>query len=88
MVYRLKRETKFSDLKFTINGGIETYDQIAQHLDNGVDGVMLGRVVYKGSIPALPQRGCNKTHACGRSMVTHSNGLSILRQNESWPFAA
>ena len=47
-VYKLKREERFSDLRFTINGGVETYEQIAHHLANGVDGVMLGRIATKG----------------------------------------
>lgn len=46
-VYKLKREERFSDLRFTINGGVETYEQIAHHLANGVDGVMLGRIATK-----------------------------------------
>ena len=42
-VYRLKED--FSNLKFTINGGIENCQEIANHLDK-VDGVMLGRAIY------------------------------------------
>ena len=42
-VYQLKKD--FPKLKFTINGGIENCEEIAEHL-NQVDGVMLGRSVY------------------------------------------
>ena len=42
-VYQLKKD--FPKLKFTINGGIETCQDIAGHLDQ-VDGVMLGRSIY------------------------------------------
>jgi tRNA-dihydrouridine synthase A len=42
-VYQLKKD--FPKLKFTINGGIETCQDIAEHLDQ-VDGVMLGRSIY------------------------------------------
>ena len=42
-VYQLKKD--FPKLKFTINGGIETCQDIAVHLDQ-VDGVMLGRSIY------------------------------------------
>ena len=42
-VYQLKKD--FPKLKFTINGGIETCQDIARHLDQ-VDGVMLGRSIY------------------------------------------
>ena len=42
-VYQLKKD--FPNLKFTINGGIETCQDIAGHLDQ-VDGAMLGRSIY------------------------------------------
>ena len=42
-VYRLKRE--FPQLTIVINGGIETLDACATHLQE-VDGVMLGRAAY------------------------------------------
>lgn len=42
-VYRLKRERP--DLTITINGGITTLQECAQHLQH-VDGVMLGREAY------------------------------------------
>ena len=42
-VYKLKKD--FPKLKFTINGGIETCQDIAGHLDH-VDGAMLGRSIY------------------------------------------
>ena len=42
-VYQLKKD--FPKLKFTINGGIETCQDIVGHLDQ-VDGVMLGRSIY------------------------------------------
>ena len=42
-VYQLKKD--FPKIKFTINGGIETCQDIEGHLDH-VDGVMLGRSIY------------------------------------------
>ena len=42
-VYQLKKD--FPKLKLTINGGIETCQDIVGHLDQ-VDGVMLGRSIY------------------------------------------
>jgi tRNA-dihydrouridine synthase A len=42
-VYQLKRD--FPQLIVTINGGIESCDEVKGHLDQ-VDGVMLGRSVY------------------------------------------
>ena len=42
-VYQLKKD--FPKLKFTINGGIESCQDIAGHLDQ-VDGAMLGRSIY------------------------------------------
>ena len=43
IVYRLKRE--FPHLTFSINGGIKTNAEIAEHLQH-VDGVMVGREAY------------------------------------------
>jgi tRNA-dihydrouridine synthase A len=44
-VYRLKEE--FPHLHVELNGGVETLDQVAEHLARGVDGVMLGRAAWK-----------------------------------------
>ncbi len=41
--YRLKQD--FPDLPISLNGGIETMDQVIEHLKH-VDGVMLGRIAY------------------------------------------
>ena len=43
-VYRLKQD--FPGLEFVINGGITTLDQARGFLDQGLDGVMLGRAAY------------------------------------------
>jgi tRNA-dihydrouridine synthase A len=43
LVYRLKQE--FPDLHISINGGIATSEQVAEHLQY-VDGVMIGRQAY------------------------------------------
>jgi tRNA-dihydrouridine synthase A len=43
LVYRLKQE--FPDLHISINGGIATSEQVAEHLQH-VDGVMIGRQAY------------------------------------------
>ena len=42
-VYRLKKE--FPDLRIVVNGGVDTLEKAAAHLDQA-DGVMLGRVAY------------------------------------------
>jgi tRNA-dihydrouridine synthase A len=42
-VYRLAQD--FPHIQFTINGGITTYEQIKEHLQGGVHGVMVGRQV-------------------------------------------
>ena len=44
IVYRLK--ARYPELNIVINGGIETLDEVAHHLQF-VDGVMLGRAAYK-----------------------------------------
>ena len=43
MVYKLKKD--FNDLEIIINGGINSTDQIKNHLLK-VDGVMIGRSIY------------------------------------------
>ncbi len=42
-VYQLKRD--YPDLEIVINGGIQTVEQVAGHLEH-VDGVMIGRAAY------------------------------------------
>jgi tRNA-dihydrouridine synthase A len=46
LVYRVKRENP--SLEIVLNGGIQTLDQAASHLEH-VDGVMLGRAAYQNS---------------------------------------
>ncbi len=46
LVYRVKRENP--SLEILLNGGIQTLDQAAAHL-NHVDGVMLGRAAYQNT---------------------------------------
>ena len=40
-VYRLVRD--FPSLRFTLNGGVDTYEAINEHFANGAHGVMVGR---------------------------------------------
>ena len=44
LVHQMK--AAFPDLHISINGGITTLDQAAQHLAQGLDGVMIGRAAY------------------------------------------
>ena len=46
LVYRVKRENP--SLEIILNGGVQTLDQAAAHLEH-VDGVMLGRAAYQNS---------------------------------------
>ncbi|MCW5197462.1 tRNA dihydrouridine(20/20a) synthase DusA [Buchnera aphidicola] len=46
-IYKLKKD--FPDLKFIINGGIKSIKEIKNHLKK-VDGVMIGREVYKNPL--------------------------------------
>ncbi|MEJ2042556.1 MAG: tRNA dihydrouridine(20/20a) synthase DusA [Reinekea sp.] len=47
-VIRLKQD--FPDLNIVINGGIKTHEQAIQLLDQGLDGVMLGREAYQNPL--------------------------------------
>jgi tRNA-dihydrouridine synthase A len=44
-VYQLKKD--FPTCTFVMNGGIKNHEQIKLHLENGVDGVMIGREAYQ-----------------------------------------
>ncbi len=44
LVHRMKE--RFPHLHLSINGGIETLDAARNHLDRGLDGVMIGRAAY------------------------------------------
>ena len=44
LVHRLKRERP--ELAVVVNGGVATIDDAQTHLDEGLDGVMLGRAAY------------------------------------------
>ncbi|MFT5869427.1 MAG: tRNA-dihydrouridine synthase A [Paracoccaceae bacterium] len=44
LVYQMKAE--FADLHVSINGGITDLDQVEGHLQDGMDGVMIGRAAY------------------------------------------
>lgn len=44
-VYRIKEE--FPHLHIELNGGVDSLDQVAEHLSRGVDGVMMGRAAWK-----------------------------------------
>jgi len=44
-VYRLKRE--YPHLHIELNGGVHTIDEMKQHLEHGVDGIMVGRAAWK-----------------------------------------
>ncbi len=44
LVHRMKE--RFQHLHISVNGGIETLDAARNHLDRGLDGVMIGRAAY------------------------------------------
>ena len=45
LVYRMKE--LFPDLHISLNGGIQSLQEAKQHLDNGIDGIMIGRAAYQ-----------------------------------------
>ncbi|WP_051927451.1 tRNA dihydrouridine(20/20a) synthase DusA [Ruegeria halocynthiae] len=44
LVHRMK--AAFADLHISVNGGISSLDQAREHLEAGLDGVMIGRAAY------------------------------------------
>ena len=45
LVYKMKE--LFPDLHISLNGGIQSVQQAKLHLENGIDGVMIGRAAYQ-----------------------------------------
>ena len=45
LVYKMKE--LFPDLHISLNGGIQSLQQAQTHLDNGIDGIMIGRAAYQ-----------------------------------------
>ena len=37
----------FPDLHLSLNGGVQSIQQAKSHLENGIDGVMIGRAAYQ-----------------------------------------
>ena len=87
VVYRLKKD--FPDLEILINGGVETADQVEEHLKY-VDGVMIGRAaegnpwifrevvsyLENGTIPARP------TNREKREMILRHAALQLEYKGE------
>lgn len=44
LVYQMKQ--MFPTLHLSLNGGVESLEEVETHLENGMDGVMVGRVAY------------------------------------------
>jgi tRNA-dihydrouridine synthase A len=53
LVHRMK--AAFPNLQFILNGGIGSLDQAIEHLDRGIDGVMIGRAAYQTPADILAQ---------------------------------
>jgi tRNA-dihydrouridine synthase len=75
----------FSDIDFSINGGIETYDQIRTHLENGVVGVMIGRAfvnkpMYWRSVDGLVYGEDVFAQNCSSSLPSTPQKLNTRRQ--------
>lgn len=51
LVHRMKAE--FPYLHLSLNGGVATLDEAKSHLDQGLDGVMIGRAAYHEPMNAL-----------------------------------
>lgn len=53
LVHQIKADNP--ELNIHINGGITSLDQAIEHLNRGLDGVMLGRVAYHDPAPVLTE---------------------------------
>lgn len=64
-VYQLKKE--FPHLNISINGGIKTFEEMAQHLEH-LDGVMLGREAYQN--PYLLAEVDSQLYGCEQPLIS------------------
>lgn len=80
----------FPDLTFTINGGINTHEQIEEQLSQNVHGVMLGRAAYNNPwmFSSFDQRYYNeKPNSLNRKQVLEEYGTfcqHMLDKGETW----
>jgi tRNA-dihydrouridine synthase A len=74
LVYRLKRERP--DLTVIINGGVASLDEAQGHLEQGVDGVMLGRAAYHD--PGLLGQADRRIFGEGREVEAQGAVLGYL----------
>lgn len=51
LVHQIKRDRP--DLEIVLNGGLQSFDQATSHIDQGLDGVMIGRVAYHNPMEIL-----------------------------------
>lgn len=91
MVYSLVQD--FPDLAFSINGGVQTYDDVVTHLKHGVVGVMIGRAVvnnpfywrnvdsllYKAQDPGLNRREVLSKYADYCERIEREQGKKVRR---------
>jgi len=87
-VYQLKRD--FPQLTIVINGGIETSEQVAQHLSQ-VDGVMIGRAAYHdpwwlASWDAAPRRELTRDWV--EQQMCDYMALEAAEHGTPWPTIA
>ena len=52
LVYKMKEQ--FPNLHISLNGGIQSLNQAQSHLENGIDGIMIGRAAYQKPGEVLP----------------------------------
>lgn len=87
-VYNLMQD--FPDLKFTINGGITTHEQIEEQINRGLHGIMLGRAAYNNPwmFASFDQRYYDeKPRDLNRKQVLEEYGAfcqKMIENGETW----
>ena len=51
LIFKMKKI--FPNMHLTLNGGVQNITQVKGHLDNGIDGVMIGRSAYYNPVQVL-----------------------------------
>jgi tRNA-dihydrouridine synthase A len=76
LVHEMKRA--FPDLHISVNGGITTLDEAQAHLEEGLDGVMIGRAAYHDPMGVLGQADARIFGATARTQSPHDIARAMI----------
>lgn len=80
LVMQIKRD--FPDLAIVLNGGVASLDQVESLLDQGLDGVMVGRAAYHDPVAILGQAD-RRIFGAGHDRSAHDAARAMLPHIEA-----